>query len=94
MGKMLFQGAMPKVKSALLKDGSLTSSMKRAILEVVASGVALLASDVKLYAKCTFLFHSLDSGVYESNGKCNCNLIFNVEVHANVKNVFKFLICP
>lgn len=76
MGKKLFKGAMPKVKSALVKNGSLTSSMKRALLEVIASGVALLASDVKLYAKCTFLFHSLDSGVYESNGRCN--VIVNV----------------
>lgn len=59
---------MPFVKSALLGDGSLTSSMKRALLEAVASKIATLTSDVRQYAKCTFLFHTLDSGMLESEG--------------------------
>ncbi|CAL8106804.1 unnamed protein product [Orchesella dallaii] len=65
-GISLFKGAMPLVKSALLGDGSLTSSMKRALLEAVASRIALLPVDVRSYARCTFLFHSLDSGLYDS----------------------------
>ncbi|ODN05968.1 DNA polymerase theta [Orchesella cincta] len=67
-GIALFRGEMPLVKSALLGDGSLTSSMKRALLEAVASGISSLPSDVRSYARCTFLFHSLESGLYDSEG--------------------------
>jgi DNA polymerase theta len=39
--------------------------MKRALLEVIASGIATRASDVANYAKCTLLSKSIEAEVYD-----------------------------
>jgi len=52
---------MSPVRSTLLgQEGSLTSAMKRAILEVIASGVSTAPSHIHEYAKCTLLYYTLD----------------------------------
>ena len=58
----LVQSALPPVQSTLIRhEGErLSSSMKRAILEVVVSGVAMAPKDVALYASCTLLAASVD----------------------------------
>ncbi|OQR69619.1 DNA polymerase theta-like [Tropilaelaps mercedesae] len=43
------------VQSCLASRGSVSSAFKRAILEVVASGMATTLSEVESYTKCTFL---------------------------------------
>ena len=49
-------GADPKpLKSCLLAADSVSSSMKRAMLEVIATGSATSTSDLTLYAACTLL---------------------------------------
>jgi len=47
---------------------SLSSSLKRAILEVVVSGVAATPSDVETYAACTLLAASIDVHDLDSPG--------------------------
>lgn len=54
-----------------LGHGRLSASLKRAILEIVASGIASTPGDVKKYADCTFLAHSAKK---------------NIEVISNYKN--------
>ncbi|CAG5132586.1 unnamed protein product [Candidula unifasciata] len=61
MGKKLMESSLPSVKSCLhfdTKEG-LTGSLKRAILEVVVSGVAPTPGDVITYINCTLLSASL-----------------------------------
>ena len=41
--------------SGSVKDGIGLSSMKRALLEIMVSGIAVTQQDVERYAKCTFL---------------------------------------
>ncbi|KAL4233021.1 hypothetical protein ACF0H5_007707 [Mactra antiquata] len=57
----LVQGSLPSVHSTLIKneDEPLSSSLKRAILEVVVSGVATTPDEVSTYASCTLLAASL-----------------------------------
>ncbi|XP_052244253.1 DNA polymerase theta-like [Dreissena polymorpha] len=57
----LVRGALPPVHSTLVRSEgeSLSSSMKRAILEVVVSGVAGCPRDVETYASCTLLASSM-----------------------------------
>ena len=56
------KGALPPVKSTLIRNegDKLSSSMKRAILEVVVSGIAMAPRDVALYASCTLLAASVE----------------------------------
>jgi DNA polymerase theta len=70
-GIKLVQSNLPNVRSALLgQEGALTSSMKRALLEVIASGIATLPQDVHKYAQCTLLSKSMDMGLYvDAEGK-------------------------
>ena len=58
----LVQSALPPVKSTLIRNQGeqLSSSMKRAILEVVVSGIAKAPKDVAMYASCTLLATSVD----------------------------------
>ncbi|XP_071114847.1 DNA polymerase theta-like [Haliotis cracherodii] len=53
----LMKSELPPVKSCLIREGreELSSSMKRAILEIVVSGVATAPRDVAAYASCTML---------------------------------------
>ncbi|XP_064629325.1 DNA polymerase theta-like [Lineus longissimus] len=55
----LVMSDLKPVQSCLLKRDGLSASMKRAILEVVVSGVARTPADVLSYANCTMLAASL-----------------------------------
>ena len=60
----LIQSSLPLVRSALMGHaGALTSSMKRALLEVVTSGIAKSADDVLKYTKSNLL--SVNADDYE-----------------------------
>ena len=58
----MVKSALPPVRSTLIRSEGekLGSSMKRAILEVVVSGIAMAPKDVALYASCTLLAASVD----------------------------------
>lgn len=43
--------------------------MKRALLEVIASGIATRPEDVDKYSKCSLLSKSIETGLYEDSGK-------------------------
>ncbi|XP_032853439.2 DNA polymerase theta [Tyto alba] len=60
-GLALLQGSLKPVCSCLLRreGGGVTSSMKRAILEIIVGGVANTPDDVQTYASCTLLASSL-----------------------------------
>ncbi|XP_071543746.1 DNA polymerase theta-like [Panulirus ornatus] len=58
-GQLLIKSTLPAITSCLQHDMSLTSSMKRAILEVIVSGVATTPEEVSGYCKCTLLAASL-----------------------------------
>ncbi|KAM6474903.1 DNA polymerase theta isoform 1-T1 [Liasis olivaceus] len=60
-GVALLHGGMKPVCSCLLslKGEGITSSMLRAILEIIASGVASSSEDIQSYASCTLLAASL-----------------------------------
>lgn len=63
----LIQAKLPSVTSALTdRNGGVTQSMKRAILEVIASGVVRSPSEVNDYAKCTLLSHIIEMDFIES----------------------------
>ena len=59
----MFSSVPPLLKSCLLLEQAptvdpslaVTSSMKRAMLEIIATGSASTADDLKLYASCTLL---------------------------------------
>ncbi|XP_068203491.1 DNA polymerase theta isoform X2 [Palaemon carinicauda] len=55
----LLSSSLPPVTSCLQQDSSLTSSMKRAVLEVIVSGVAAGSLEVESYCSCTLLAASL-----------------------------------
>ncbi|XP_038044107.1 DNA polymerase theta-like [Patiria miniata] len=59
----LLQAPLPPVQSCLKKQGQdLSNSMKRAILEVIASGAASTPDEVSCYAGCTLLAVGLTPG--------------------------------
>ncbi|XP_061844724.1 DNA polymerase theta [Colius striatus] len=60
-GTALLQGYLKPVRSCLLRrEGEgVSSSMKRAILEIIVGGVANTPDDVQTYASCTLLASSL-----------------------------------
>ncbi|OXB76233.1 UNVERIFIED_CONTAM: hypothetical protein H355_014641 [Colinus virginianus] len=60
-GTALLQGSLKPVCSCLLRrqGEGVSSSMKRAILEIIVSGVASTPDDVQTYASCTLLASSL-----------------------------------
>ncbi|CAL1266804.1 unnamed protein product [Larinioides sclopetarius] len=57
----LVNSELPPVKSCLLKSGSSSvhSSLKRALIEVIASGVASSQKEVQQYISCTLLYASI-----------------------------------
>uniref|UniRef100_A0A8B9ZAJ1 DNA polymerase theta n=1 Tax=Anas platyrhynchos TaxID=8839 RepID=A0A8B9ZAJ1_ANAPL len=67
-GTALLQGSLKPVCSCLLRrEGEgVTSSMKRAILEIIVGGVANTPSDVQTYASCTLLASSLSSSKWRN----------------------------
>ncbi|WAR06887.1 DPOLQ-like protein [Mya arenaria] len=72
--EQLVGGALPPVHSTLIRDKgeSLSSSLKRAILEVVVSGVASCPRDVEVYASCTLLAASLHGETDPCNAIQEC----------------------
>uniref|UniRef100_A0A8C3LRA0 DNA polymerase theta n=1 Tax=Chrysolophus pictus TaxID=9089 RepID=A0A8C3LRA0_CHRPC len=67
-GTALLQGSLKPVCSCLLRrEGEgVASSMKRAILEIIVSGVASTPDDVQTYASCTLLASSLKENKQEN----------------------------
>uniref|UniRef100_A0A669QRV1 DNA polymerase theta n=1 Tax=Phasianus colchicus TaxID=9054 RepID=A0A669QRV1_PHACC len=67
-GTALLQGSLKPVCSCLLRrEGEgVASSMKRAILEIIVSGVASTPDDVQTYASCTLLAFSLKENKQEN----------------------------
>ncbi|CAG0883209.1 unnamed protein product [Darwinula stevensoni] len=65
----LMNASLEPVTSSLGQEGqSLTSSLKRAILEVIVSGAATTPADVQRYASCTLLVAQLTKN-YSSSSK-------------------------
>nr|XP_053647287.1 DNA polymerase theta-like [Cherax quadricarinatus] len=64
--QVLMSSTLPPITSCLQHDASLTSSMKRAILEVIVSGVATTPDEVDSYCSCTLLAASLRAGDEDS----------------------------
>ncbi|XP_022657138.1 DNA polymerase theta-like isoform X3 [Varroa destructor] len=55
------------VRSCLAAHGSVSGALKRAILEIVASGVAKTLRDIEKYIKCTFLNECAQAKVLTSD---------------------------
>ncbi|XP_015196626.2 DNA polymerase theta isoform X1 [Lepisosteus oculatus] len=75
-GTALLQGSLKPIRSCLIKkEGEgVTTSMIRAILEIIVGGVASTPGHVKMYASCTLLAASLSKDVTElgcSEGEMN-----------------------
>ncbi|KAM7419182.1 hypothetical protein PAMA_016346 [Pampus argenteus] len=73
-GITLLKGALQPIRSCLVRrEGEgVTTSMLRAILEIIVGGVASTPQDVKLYAACSLLAASMKcSGKEESNEETN-----------------------
>ncbi|XP_035703456.1 DNA polymerase theta isoform X2 [Folsomia candida] len=88
-GLKLVQSSLPFVKSALLGDeGALTSSMKRALLEVIASGIATRPEDVDKYSKCSLLSKSIETGLYEDSDTLPTS---QEDKNKTIKECLKFL---
>uniref|UniRef100_A0A8C8S5R2 DNA polymerase theta n=1 Tax=Pelusios castaneus TaxID=367368 RepID=A0A8C8S5R2_9SAUR len=67
-GIALLQGSLKPIRSCLLRreEEGITSSMIRAILEIIVGGVASSPDDVRTYASCTLLAASLKDSEQES----------------------------
>ncbi|XP_057401820.1 DNA polymerase theta isoform X2 [Balaenoptera acutorostrata] len=63
-GIALLQGSLKPVRSCLQRQEGeeVTSSMIRAILEIIVGGVASTSQDIQTYASCTFLAASMKEG--------------------------------
>ncbi|XP_057553521.1 DNA polymerase theta [Hippopotamus amphibius kiboko] len=63
-GIALLQGSLKPVHSCLQRQEGeeVTSSMIRAILEIIVGGVASTSQDIQTYASCTFLAASMKEG--------------------------------
>ncbi|KAI4579165.1 hypothetical protein MJG53_001038 [Ovis ammon polii x Ovis aries] len=63
-GITLLQGSLKPVRSCLQRQEGeeVTSSMIRAILEIIVGGVASTSQDIQTYASCTFLAASMKEG--------------------------------
>ncbi|XP_028838783.1 DNA polymerase theta isoform X2 [Denticeps clupeoides] len=70
-GINLIQGSLNPISSCLLKkEGEgVTTSMLRALLEIIVGGVASTAEEVKMYASCTLLSTSITAEEFDQN---NC----------------------
>ncbi|XP_043917795.1 DNA polymerase theta [Protopterus annectens] len=72
-GISLLQGSLKAVQSCLIRkvgDG-ITTSMIRAILEIIVNGVADSPEALKVYISCTLLFASLSENEQEVDRKAN-----------------------
>ncbi|XP_061105385.1 LOW QUALITY PROTEIN: DNA polymerase theta [Conger conger] len=69
-GVSLIQGSLKPISSCLVKkEGEgLTTSMIRAILEIIVGGVASTPEDVRTYASCTLLAASMSNGHGDPGG--------------------------
>ncbi|XP_077202429.1 DNA polymerase theta isoform X2 [Paroedura picta] len=67
-GATLLQGCLKPISSCLLRQEGeeVTSSMIRAILEIIVGGVASSPQDIQAYASCTLLGASLKDGQQDS----------------------------
>nr|XP_056704350.1 DNA polymerase theta [Euleptes europaea] len=67
-GVAMLQGSLRPVRSSLLRQEGeeVTSSMIRAILEVIVGGVASSPEDIQMYASCTLLGASLKDDCQDS----------------------------
>ncbi|GBM88685.1 DNA polymerase theta, partial [Araneus ventricosus] len=92
----LVNSELPPVKSCLLKSGSSSvhSSLKRALIEVIASGVASSQKEVQQYISCTLLYASIaaenetsGSNVGGSIEKCIEYLVDNDIIFKNEETV-------
>ncbi|XP_040606761.1 DNA polymerase theta isoform X2 [Mesocricetus auratus] len=61
-GIALLRGSLEPVHSCLQRQGEVTASMIRAILEIIVGGVASTSQDVQTYASCTFLAAAVKEG--------------------------------
>ncbi|XP_052014320.1 DNA polymerase theta isoform X2 [Apodemus sylvaticus] len=61
-GMALLQGSLEPVHSCLQRQGEVTASMIRAILEIIVGGVASTSQDMQTYAACTFLAAAVKEG--------------------------------
>ncbi|CAH6792318.1 DNA polymerase theta [Phodopus roborovskii] len=61
-GIALLQGSLEPVHSCLQRQGEVTASMIRAILEIIVGGVASTSQDMQTYASCTFLAAAIKEG--------------------------------
>ncbi|XP_057700008.1 DNA polymerase theta [Corythoichthys intestinalis] len=68
-GVSLLTGTLQPIKSCLLREKGegITTSMLRAILEIIVGGVASTPQDVRLYASCSLLAASKEKSTENSN---------------------------
>lgn len=64
--QQLMSSSLKQIESCL-GHGRLSASLKRAILEIIASGIASTPEDVKKYSDCTFLAHSSKKNIEVDN---------------------------
>ncbi|ROT77098.1 putative DNA polymerase theta-like [Penaeus vannamei] len=77
--QVLMTSSLPAITSCLQQDASLTSSMKRAILEVIVSGIATSPEEVERYSKCTLLAASLRNEASSSQADAQNSILSCVE---------------
>ncbi|XP_063592844.1 DNA polymerase theta-like [Penaeus indicus] len=77
--QVLMTSSLPAITSCLQQDASLTSSMKRAILEVIVSGIATSPEEVERYSKCTLLAASLRNEASSSQADTQNSILNCVE---------------
>ncbi|XP_060092287.1 DNA polymerase theta [Heteronotia binoei] len=106
-GVALLQGCLKPVRSCLLRQEGeeVTSSMIRAILEILVSGVASSPQDIQTYASCTLLGASL-KGDQQDDGRDrerNCHgaidacvkwLLENEFIQVLTSDMGKEIYCP
>ncbi|KAK8400534.1 hypothetical protein O3P69_003295 [Scylla paramamosain] len=83
----LMTSSLPPITSCLQKDASLTSSMKRAVLEVIVSGVAKTPQEVEKYCSCTLLAASLRANQLEEKEGTDSSL-----AQSSLKSCINFLL--
>ncbi|XP_055481039.1 DNA polymerase theta [Psammomys obesus] len=73
-GIALLQGSLEPVCSCLQRQGEVTASMIRAILEIIVGGVASTSQDMQTYAACTFLAAGVKEGKQGIQGNADGQL--------------------
>ncbi|GFS29474.1 DNA polymerase theta [Nephila pilipes] len=87
----LINSELHPVKSCLLKSGSnsVHSSLKRALIEVIASGVASSQKEVLQYISCTLLYASLAAENKTSNNNVESSIEKCIEYLVDNDIIFK-----